>query len=227
MHKDSFYETLRKNRVYISLFLIWLITIVLLLALVPKGHWILQFSDHRTPFWDSYFFWGTKLGEEWAIIGAALLLCFVRFRAAITLPLLGIGVMITSAVTKKLFHHPRPLRVFTDEGMADLLTFVEGVDVHSGPTSFPSGHTMAGFALYTFLALNIGRKNWTGMLFFLLAVTVGLSRVYLVQHFLEDVYMGSVIGVFLAICFYYLQNHLGKKAWLDKKLGFSTNGTKP
>ncbi|HKK77388.1 MAG TPA: phosphatase PAP2 family protein [Saprospiraceae bacterium] len=218
MRKDSFYKTLRKNRIFTVLFLLWLITVVFLLVLYPKGHWVLQFSQNRSPFWDGFFFYGTKLGEEWAIIGAAVLLCFVRFRAAIILPLLGLAVMITSSLTKKLFHHPRPLRVFTDQGMADLLTFVEGVDVHSGPTSFPSGHTMAGFALYTFLALNISPKNWTGILFFLLAMTVGLSRVYLVQHFLEDVYLGSVIGVVLALYFYYLQGRLGTKAWLDQKI---------
>lgn len=218
MPKDSFYGTLRKNHVYTVLFLVWLITLVVLLIFFPKGHWILQFSAQRTPFLDGLFTYGSALGEEWAIIGAVVLLCFIRFRAAIMLPLLGLAVMITSSLAKKFFHHPRPLRVFTDQGMADLLTFVEGVEVHSGPTSFPSGHTMAGFALYTFLALNIGWKNATALLCFLLAAIVGLSRVYLVQHFLEDVYLGSVLGVALALYFYYLQGRLGEKAWLDHSL---------
>lgn len=218
MYKERFSETLRKNQVFTVLFLTWLIVVVGLLALFPKGYWVLQFSAHRSPFWNYFFKYGTMLGEEWAIIGAAILLCFVRFRAAVMLPLLGLAVMITSSLTKQFFHHPRPLRFFTDQGYADVLTFVEGVKVHSGPTSFPSGHTMAGFALYTFLALNIGGKRGSAVFFFLLALIVGLSRIYLVQHFLEDVYLGSILGVALALYFYYLQGRLGKKAWLDQRI---------
>jgi membrane-associated phospholipid phosphatase len=218
MPEYNFYSTLRKNKSFTLLFLIWLISAVVLLSLFPKGHWIIWFSENRTPFWDTFFKYGTKLGEEWTIIGGVLILLFVRYRAAISLTLLSLAVLLTSGLTKKLFHHPRPLRVFRDEGIADMLTFVEGVHVNSGPTSFPSGHTMAGFALFTFLALNSGHKNLTGIFFFVLAMIVGISRIYLVQHFLEDVYIGSFMGVTLALLFYYLQGKLGKKAWLDKKL---------
>jgi len=218
MQRPGFYTTLRNNRGYTILFLTWLMLLVWSLVVYPKGHWVLQFSAHRSSFWNRYFAYGTQLGEEWAIIGGILLLCFIRYRAAITLVLLSLGVMLTSALTKQLFHHPRPLGLFTDQGIADLLTFVEGIQVHSGPTSFPSGHTMAGFALYTFLALNIGHKAITGPLFFLLAATVGISRIYLVQHFLEDVYLGSVLGVSLALLFYFGQSRLGKKAWLNQRL---------
>ena len=87
MQQDSFYVTLRKNRVFTVLFLSWLIGLSFLLALFPKGYWVLQFSGHRSPFLDGLFAYGTRLGEEWAIIGAVVVLCFIRFRAAVTLPL--------------------------------------------------------------------------------------------------------------------------------------------
>jgi membrane-associated phospholipid phosphatase len=35
-----------------------------------------------------------------------------------------------------------------------------------------------------------------GMIFFVLALAVGYSRVYLTAHFVEDVYAGSIVGVF-------------------------------
>ncbi|MEO0341550.1 MAG: phosphatase PAP2 family protein, partial [Bacteroidota bacterium] len=139
---------------------------------------------------------------------------------AITLPILAAIVTLVSSVAKKIFHQPRPLAYFRDLGEAEQLTFVEGVKVNQGFTSFPSGHTMAGFALFCFLALNLPFKKTAGFGLFCLAMIVGISRIYLVQHFLRDIYLGAILGVALAIGAYYFQGVLGKKAWLDGHLGF-------
>ena len=43
------------------------------------------------------------------------------------------------------------------------------------------------------------------MFLFTIALIVGISRVYLVQHFLKDVYLGAIMGVLIAMGWYYIQ----------------------
>jgi membrane-associated phospholipid phosphatase len=58
-------------------------------------------------------------------------------------------------------------------------------------------------------------RSWQ-IIYLLLAVFVGLSRVYLAQHFIEDVAFGSFLGVIMAILIYYIFFILGKnKTFLD------------
>lgn len=92
---------------------------------------------------------------------------------------------------------PRPKVFFEGERV---LNFVEGVDVLSY-NSFPSGHTMTAFSIACFLALTLQKEKWS---FFLAlgAVLVGISRVYLLQHFLIDVIAGSLIGVVVSTCIF-------------------------
>ena len=53
--------------------------------------------------------------------------------------------------------------------------------------------------------------------FFLIALLVGYSRVYLSQHFFEDVYVGSIIGVSVTLVVYYLLSKMNKP-WLEYSL---------
>lgn len=56
---------------------------------------------------------------------------------------------------------------------------------------FPSGHTMASFvaAMVIFCASPV-----LGVLAFILAFMIGLSRLYLLVHYPTDVFMGSFLG---------------------------------
>jgi membrane-associated phospholipid phosphatase len=45
------------------------------------------------------------------------------------------------------------------------------------------------------------------LLFLMAAILVGISRVYLLQHFVEDIMMGAFMGVFLAFLIYYFANY--------------------
>ncbi|WP_447639947.1 MULTISPECIES: phosphatase PAP2 family protein [Chitinophagaceae] len=59
--------------------------------------------------------------------------------------------------------------------------------------SFPSGHTTTAFATATILAFYY-KRVWISAICFLFAVMVGYSRIYLGQHFVGDVFTGSLIG---------------------------------
>ena len=62
-----------------------------------------------------------------------------------------------------------------------------------------------------FLLFSIFVKNrFLSFLFFVMALMVGYSRMYLGQHFFADVYGGAIIGTFLTLIIYYLLNSVWK-----------------
>jgi len=106
----------------------------------------------------------------------------------------------------------RPKKFF--EGIHDLY-FVPGTNNYLY-NSFPSGHATCAFSLYFSLALIIDDKRYKFILF-AIAFLVGYSRIYLSQHFLQDVYAGSLIGVVVSILlFKWISN--AKKPWLERCL---------
>lgn len=58
--------------------------------------------------------------------------------------------------------------------------------------SFPSGHTQAAFALASSIYIS-NRK--TGILVYIVAVLVALSRMYLMVHYPTDVLCGMILGI--------------------------------
>ncbi len=202
----SLRQLIRENIIFFSAFLGYLLLGAILLNLIKQGDEVMYFSDRRSPFGDAFFRNATKMGEEWAFLGGAVLLLFYRYyRSAIYIPLIGALVTLASYLSKVYFAHERPSLYFRNLGILDQINIVEGIHLNGGANSFPSGHTMAAFALYAYLALCLPHKRWAGALFFLLALLVGISRIYLVQHFLKDIYLGAIMGVLIALPFYYFQ----------------------
>jgi membrane-associated phospholipid phosphatase len=84
--------------------------------------------------------------------------------------------------------------------------FIENVTLHNFH-SFPSGHSTSAFALVAILSFAIKNKNYS-VLFLIMGALVGYSRIYLGQHFITDVAVGSVIGVlFSIICWMYFEKY--------------------
>jgi membrane-associated phospholipid phosphatase len=107
--------------------------------------------------------------------------------------------LIVSAILKRTFEHWRPISILEQNGLLAQINLVPNAEFLSGGGSFPSGHTMGGFALYTLLALIAFRGIWAQIGLFLAAAAVGISRIYLVAHFPKDVLFGSFLGVSIAI----------------------------
>jgi len=78
----------------------------------------------------------------------------------------------------------------------DNLSPVDGLERHKN-NSFPSGHTTAAFTFFTILAVSV-RKKWVQILAAFSALLVGISRIYLGQHYLNDVVTGAVLGLLLS-----------------------------
>ena len=86
---------------------------------------------------------------------------------------------------------PRPKTFFADQ--SDLLYFVDGVTVR-GFNTFPSGHTASAFTAAFFLIL-ITKNKTLQIVYLIAAFLVGLSRVYILQHFGRDIFFGSIFGI--------------------------------
>ncbi|MFM7154070.1 MAG: phosphatase PAP2 family protein, partial [Bacteroidota bacterium] len=61
-------------------------------------------------------------------------------------------------------------------------------------------HTMSAFGLYCIVALLSGGKNrYLLITLAVLSVLTGISRIFLVQHFLADVIGGAVLGMLISV----------------------------
>ena len=153
---------------------------------------------------DNFFYCVTYLGDGFF---AALILIFILLFISVRKSLVITGILLSvSALTQilKLFVFPsssRPIVFFKD---VIQLHFVDGLEIHTS-NSFPSGHTTQAFCMFFLFSFFIKNKNWN-YVFFLIAALAAISRVYLLQHFLRDIYVGAIIGTLGSVLFLYLSN---------------------
>ena len=180
------------------------------------------FGEWRGPLTDSFFRHWTRASEVPTYGLLTLLFLFIRLRQSLLIALLGGSAALLSLGAKAFFARARPVLYLQEHGLLDTLQLVEhyGIDqLYTGATSFPSGHTLSAFALFGYLALLSAHKRWVALALFLTALLVGLSRIYLIQHFLEDVYAGSIFGMGLALWCYIVQARIPlAEHWLDRAI---------
>lgn len=197
---------IRQYRLFFSLVLLYVVAGGIYLLLTDKTDALYYFNAHRHPVSDIFFRWATKLGEGYVYVVAVVVAAFIDKRKAMGIAAAGALVMVVSLVTKAIFAVDRPLAMLRKENLEWLLNPVADVTLHSGATSFPSGHAMSAFCFYTLMVLLLPQRRWIEVLAFLLAFTVAISRIYLFQHFWPDVYAGGIIGVGLALLVGYRLN---------------------
>lgn len=173
---------------------------------VPYGHEILWFNQWREEPINTFFRWATQLGEYPAFLAAIVGTAFWQRRVALLIALMGLLLLPMQYVIKDLFGVDRPITYFQEVGMRDYVVLVPRETLNKGKTSFPSGHTAGAFALYTFLTLALGRRMPVlGLAFASAAILTGISRIFLVQHFLPDVLAGAIIGILTALLFWVMR----------------------
>jgi undecaprenyl-diphosphatase len=121
-----------------------------------------------------------------------------------------IGGTVLSLVLKELFARPRP----------DLVPHLS----HVSTSSFPSGHSMLAAVVYLTLgsllaAVMPNRKLKVYVLFvaILLAVFVGISRVYLGVHYPTDVLAGWLAGLVWALVCWLTARWLQRRGQVEKE----------
>ncbi len=153
------------------------------------------FNNLHFPLLDKIMIFLTNLGDKgiiWILI-AIILLFFKKTRKCGILMLIamGCGLIIGNGIIKNLVKRSRPC--WLDTSIPLLI---------ANPTdySFPSGHTLASFEAATMIFLH--NKKW-GILTFILAIGISLSRLYLFVHFPTDVLGGILLGILIAVLVYY------------------------
>ncbi len=176
---------------------------ILFLLGFSKGTIHLTMNSWYHPYLDTFFRIMTWLGDGLIYVFFLPLIALFRWRWFLGLLFSGIITLLLTGFLKQVVFdgEPRPVKYFENQHE---LRLVEGVDNHHY-NSFPSGHTLAAFACYGFLAFVVRSSGLKGF-FFLIAFLVGYSRIYLSQHFLQDVVAGAVLGTFSASLGYYFMS---------------------
>ncbi len=158
---------------------------------------IFYFFNHTisTGFLDKFFSILTDV-KSWYIayiilIGIALIKGGPRGRIAVIglLLLIIVSDQLGYRILKELVHRIRPCVALTD-----VLT-PAGC---AGSFSFPSNHALNNFAAATFLYSLYPKFKWA---FFITAILVSTSRIYLGVHYPSDVLGGALIGILLGYLF--------------------------
>ena len=156
-------------------------------------------TSFRSSGLNSFFIFITDLGDVYAYIVAMVLVTiflFVKLRSWKFIFQL-LGVLVLSALSniglKKVFNRARPAE--------EHLVVIESL-------SYPSGHAMSAMAFYGFLIYllyQVKIPKWARIfftiLFSLLILSIGISRIYLGVHFPSDVAGGFIAGlIWVALC---------------------------
>ena len=193
---------------------LFIIGLFLLIVLNEKADLHLWLNSWHSPFGDVFFRYATMLGEWIPFVVCAGLL-FYKFRAALLVLSSQIAAGLVVQILKRIFNAPRPKRFFAEHFPDIELPQVLGVHMHSS-LSFPSGHSAAAFAFFFSLVL-LTKNKALQFLYALLGILVGYSRIYLSQHFANDVLVGSIIGVLMTlVCVYFIDRKPQK--WYDYSL---------
>ncbi len=191
---------------------LYLIILGVYLILSNHGDFVLWLNGHHTPFLDLFFKYWTYLGDGvlLGIIGLYFLLTnYFRFNTFLVA--VALQTVFVHLFKQWLFAgEPRPKTFFADQ--IDLLHFVDGVTVR-GFNAFPSGHTASAFTAAFFLIL-ITKNKTLQITYLVAAVLVGLSRVYILQHFGRDIFYGSIFGIAsVVIAWELMKKYQNKENW--------------
>ncbi len=198
-----------------------LIMAALFSCLLSKSTSFIYLNGYHSPWLDNFFIQFTFLGDGLLSVFAVLvLLVMKRWKEAVLLLVAFLSSGLLSCLFKNLFSLPRPKLYFEQMSIA-YSSFIEGTTL-SNNSSFPSGHTTSAFAMATVIAL-VSKKKATAILVLLLTMLVGYSRIYLGQHFLQDVVAGAFLGTGSATACYYFIWQKGIRLKLSKRNSHSIN----
>ncbi|TAH19908.1 MAG: phosphatase PAP2 family protein [Cytophagales bacterium] len=200
-----FKDIYRGNSTFFKLLFFYFLSGLIIVIFVRKGDDVFWLNQFHQPAADFLFRYITHLGDGlFFVLLSIIFLLFRRYKqAALIFSSFALSGLLSQLFKKVFFPDVlRPVAYLADSAMLHL---VEGVEIHTN-NSFPSGHTATAFAVFLMLAL-LFKRAVLGGFFFFLAFLVGMSRIYLVQHFFIDTYAGAWLGVLSAVAVYY---------WADK-----------
>lgn len=191
-------KVLKNNQLFLIPYVLLLVFSTVILLSYEKGEIHLFVNRYHNAFFDYFFALITNLGDGWFVTIPILILLFFSLRHAVFILTTYLSSGLITQIIKRVFFNDviRPSRLLEDSG----LHYVEGVDLLRG-LSFPSGHATSAFAIFVCIALIVNNR-FLKIVCLIVACLVAFSRVYLSQHFLIDIVVGSIIGSTGALIFY-------------------------
>jgi membrane-associated phospholipid phosphatase len=153
--------------------------------------------DHRTPAWTAVMKVITTLGNTVTLylVVIVVVIAFAIARKWQLALFVGLGSAVGSLIMvalKELFSRDRPPM---PERLIDLSSH-----------SFPSGHAMCSTIVYGLVAVALYQVSpwvrshvWVLVFAPLLALSIGVSRVYLGAHWMTDVIAGWILGALFVV----------------------------
>jgi membrane-associated phospholipid phosphatase len=150
------------------------------------------------PGLDDFFFWVSQLGGEVFYIVALLTIYWtVSKREGILVSYILLFSVITNFWLKIAIAKDRPPSSYWH--------------VNANPPNYstPSGHSQNSATLYGWFTYRV-RKWWMALISIVLTLLVGISRIYIGVHYLEDVLLGWGIGIATVVVIAYLEKPLSQ-----------------
>lgn len=190
-------KMLLKSKTYFILLILWLIFLCIPILIFSKENSFIAVNIHRSLFMDILATGFTAMGDGLFVI-ALIIILFLCKRRLISINLLASYLIsgLVAQILKHIFPLPRPFGVIKDH----IVYTAPWSHLHTWG-SFPSGHTTSAFAAATTICLFTKSKKLK-IVVFCMACMTAYSRVYLGQHFIEDVWFGTLFGTLSSIfCF--------------------------
>lgn len=186
---QSYIDLYNDNKFFFRGFFLWFVIVTVVTFCYPKQlSFLLVNSQHHIAA-DIFFTFFTCLGDGIFILAVAVFLFLVKQRKlslALVITYLSSGILCS--FLKNTFKASRPAAFFDQT----VLHYVSWLPL-AHHNAFPSGHTTSAFAAAATIAfLSKSRSVSAGCL--LVACAIAYSRVYLGQHFIEDIWLGSLLG---------------------------------
>ncbi len=209
--------------IYGTAYLILLTVVFGLQYVYPRLELHLLLNSYHTAIQDTFFKYYSMMAEGPLYALGLLPLLWKKIKITLFFGLCELSGGALLQILKHLISTDRPISAFEHyHSMA--LPLVQGVELHHS-NSFPSGHASTFFVFSTCCALLLAHqyklkakkrsifKEWllfnsVLLLLLVLAALGAYSRVYLSQHFLLDISIGSIIGVVTPCLVFYFA---GKK----------------
>ena len=201
-------KCVKNNKFFFFPYLFFVILGLSFISSFTKFEIALFINKLNSIYLDIFFKYITSFGEEIIIFPILILSSFfISYKKLLLfIPCYLVSGGITQFLKRFIFENwHRPSILMKD---FDIHT-VEGVEL-ANHFSFPSGHTTIAFAFWSFMCIMVKNKK-LGVIFLLISFLVAYSRMYLMQHFLEDVILGSFIGVFTSLILINAYNLYKKK----------------
>lgn len=192
---------------------LWFVVGGMLLLVFSRDDLFLTINSYHTPAWDKAMsgFSGYGRGDIIPFILVPLAFLPVCRNKTFIISSLAFGALIPTFIffAKEFFNKPRPILYYEGKYKVHSVSWLSDLTNNS----FPSGHTLAvfGFFLLLSIVLPVKQKAWS-LFFFLCAFLCGYSRMYLGQHFFQDVYAGSVCGIIFTSLIY-----AGVRHWVNQQ----------